>query len=377
MASPVALKEILLVGFGAVGAIHALILKSSGFARVTAVARSNFDLVNKNGIHIKSQTYGNIPGWRPDRLCKSVDEAADCAYDYVLLTTKAIPDIVQTSQILSPLLSSSYTEKFQQPAYLILQNGLNVEADLYRAVKNLGKGEPRIIGSSLYIATNLLAPDVVEHNGLSRPTLGIYRPNDYSTMQNTPEEAETLDGIATLLEKGGANVKVVPEIQRVKFAKNFWNVAFSSFSTLTDYTLPAIFRPPPGPTVTYQPYVSSKTAALVEQYTIPTIEAILQELIDLGRALGFPDREEGLPTSHIRTTIENTRSLHMSPQSVHKPSMLLDAQNGQPIEVEVIFGEVVRMARERNIPVPRVETLYALLLVVQNQIIRRRENSRL
>ncbi|KAL0063347.1 hypothetical protein AAF712_009742 [Marasmius tenuissimus] len=274
MASPVALKEILLVGFGAVGAIHALILKSSGFARVTAVARSNFDLVNKNGIHIKSQTYGNIPGWRPDRLCKSVDEAADCAYDYVLLTTKAIPDIVRTSQILSPLLSSSYTEKFQQPAYLILQNGLNVEADLYRAVKNLGKGEPRIIGSSLYIATNLLAPDVVEHNGLSRPTLGIYRPNDYSTMQNTPEEAETLDGIATLLEKGGANVKVVPEIQRVKFAKNFWNVAFSSFSTLTE--------PPPGPTVTYQPYVSSKTAALVEQYTIPTIEAILQELIDLG-----------------------------------------------------------------------------------------------
>ncbi|KAL0565999.1 hypothetical protein V5O48_016018 [Marasmius crinis-equi] len=277
MATSAALKEVLLVGFGAVGAIreadisnirvlrsHAdfrasdsLIIKNSGLARVTAVARSNFDLVN---------------------ICQSVADAADQAYDYVVLTTKAVPDIIQTSQILAPLLSSPYTDKFAQPAYLILQNGLNVEADLYRAIKNLGKGEPKVIGSSLYIATNLLAPDVVEHSGLAR----MYRHNDYGTTTNTPEESEILNGIATALEKGGANVKVVPEIQRVKFAKNFWNVAFSAFSTLTDYTLPAIFRPPPGPTVTYAPYVSPTTAVLVEQYTIPTIEAILQELLALG-----------------------------------------------------------------------------------------------
>jgi ketopantoate reductase len=32
--------------------------------------------------------------------------------------------------------------------------------------------------------------------------------------------------------------------------------------------------------------------------------------------------------------------------------MLLDAQKSLPIEVEVIFGEVVRLAREFNVPVP-------------------------
>jgi len=32
--------------------------------------------------------------------------------------------------------------------------------------------------------------------------------------------------------------------------------------------------------------------------------------------------------------------------------MFLDAQKGQPIEVEVILGEVVRMAKERNVNVP-------------------------
>jgi 2-dehydropantoate 2-reductase len=71
--------------------------------------------------------------------------------------------------------------------------------------------------------------------------------------------------------------------------------------------------------------------------------------------------------------------------------MLLDAKKGKPIEVEVILGEVVRMAKERGVPVPvsvtrsytrsklitsffkRVEMLYALLVVVQNQILRKLE----
>jgi 2-dehydropantoate 2-reductase len=32
--------------------------------------------------------------------------------------------------------------------------------------------------------------------------------------------------------------------------------------------------------------------------------------------------------------------------------MLLDAECGHPIEVEVIFGEVVRMAKQRNVDIP-------------------------
>lgn len=77
--------------------------------------------------------------------------------------------------------------------------------------------------------------------------------------------------------------------------------------------------------------------------------------------------------------------------------MLLDAENGRPIEVEAIVGEVVRMAKTRGVAVPvslngytvylasaelirryqigqRTEMLYALLLVVQNQTLRKLES---
>lgn len=74
--------------------------------------------------------------------------------------------------------------------------------------------------------------------------------------------------------------------------------------------------------------------------------------LPLGRALGYPDTPDGLPSSLVESTIENTRKLHVKPDSTHVPSMLLDARKGQPIEVEVILGEVVRMAKEHSVDVP-------------------------
>jgi len=72
----------------------------------------------------------------------------------------------------------------------------------------------------------------------------------------------------------------------------------------------------------------------------------------IGRALGYPDSENGLPSTLPDAVMENARKLHIVPESFHKPSMLLDAEKGQPIEVEVIFGEVVRMAQERGVEMP-------------------------
>ena len=72
----------------------------------------------------------------------------------------------------------------------------------------------------------------------------------------------------------------------------------------------------------------------------------------IGRALGFPDTEDGLPASTVTNVLENTRNIHAKADSTHVPSMLLDAERGQPIEVEVILGEVVRMAKERDVDIP-------------------------
>jgi 2-dehydropantoate 2-reductase len=134
------------------------------------------------GIDIKSKKHGDIPGWKPDRgrpfeisqtqrkpelirvVVKSIQEAADRAYKYVLITTKALPDINPTPQILSPLLSTNYASQHPSPTFVILQNGLGVEKDLYSAIRLAWSAdEPRILSAAVYIQANLVGGrDVVE-----------------------------------------------------------------------------------------------------------------------------------------------------------------------------------------------------------------------
>lgn len=44
-----------------------------------------------------------------------------------------------------------------------------------------------------------------------------------------------------------------------------------------------------------------------------------------------------------------------------KSSMLLDWQQGKPMEIEVILGNPIRIARAHGVDMPRLQTLYALL----------------
>jgi 2-dehydropantoate 2-reductase len=111
------------------------------------------------------------------------------------------------------------------------------------------------------------------------------------------------------------------------------NAALGSCATLTRYPLPAFFRDP-----------------AVEAHVVPSIRAVMLEILAVGRAMGFD--EEALPFSVVDTTIENTAKLHKAPDSTHRPSMLLDLELGRPLEVEVVVGELVRKAKELRVDVP-------------------------
>ncbi|TFY55371.1 hypothetical protein EVJ58_g8292, partial [Rhodofomes roseus] len=116
--------------------------------------------------------------------------------------------------------------------------------------------------------------------------------------------------------------------------------------------------------------IPSASSAIAE-YSIPTIRAAMQEVYTLGTVL-FPDSEDGpgLDPEVVENTLRNTARLHANPNATHRASTLVDVESGRPTEVEVILGELVRMGQARGVPMPRIETLYALLLIVQNQLLR-------
>lgn len=96
-----------------------------------------------------------------------------------------------------------------------------------------------------------------------------------------------------------------------------------------------------------------KNGHLVEStYTKNILHTLYDELID-----AFPEQQEQFPFSYItnlcKKTAENTSS------------MLSDRLNNRPTEVDTIVGAVIKKAERRNKKVPTLETLYQLLLAIE------------
>ena len=207
-------------------------------------------------------------------------------------------------------------------------------------------------------------------------SLGVYRYDDYTTATNSPQESSILEPFASLIISGGSSATVVPDIQRVKFNKNFWNIAFSSTVALTRHPLTALFCPPVPPSSGNVP-ASAAQGLKLEEYAVPALKGALHELVAIARAVGWSDAEDtGVPVSHVNNTFENTAKLHRVPDNGLMPSMLVDTLAGRPIEVEVIFGNIVRLARRYGVETPRIDVLYGLLLVLQNQMLQKYEAER-
>ncbi|PAV17690.1 hypothetical protein PNOK_0617600 [Pyrrhoderma noxium] len=180
------------------------------------------------------------------------------------------------------------------------------------------------------------------HSNFDKLVVGLFKPGNYTNLTQTTEEIELLNDISDMFSTGGSDVTLVPEIQRHRFYKNFWNLAFSSIATATRYPVRAIFQEPE-----------------VEKIAVPVVRAIMEEMLAVGRALGFD--EEAIPSSVVEDTIRSTGDIHRRPDSKHKASMLLDVELGKPLEVEVIVGEVLRRGKAVGVDTPRIELLYTIV----------------
>jgi ketopantoate reductase len=118
--------RMLLVGAGGVGAMASYALESGGGAEVTAVLRSNYDAVKEKGFSIDSIEHGKgIAGFRPSHIVSKVPDVLSeslPAFEYIVVTTKNIPDVKPT---VLDLIESAVTPGVS--AIVLLQNGLNIE----------------------------------------------------------------------------------------------------------------------------------------------------------------------------------------------------------------------------------------------------------
>ena len=100
------------------------------------------------------------------------------------------------------------------------------------------------------------------------------------------------------------------------------------------------------------------------------LKDIMAEVLIVARASLTPSSavERELSDAVIERIVANE-----NPKSVFRPSMLVDLDHGRPMEVEAIVGGVLKRARAKGVPTPKMDLIYAALSVIQSNLIKARK----
>jgi 2-dehydropantoate 2-reductase len=178
--------------------------------------------------------------------------------------------------------------------------------------------EPRrVVGSIVYVATEITEPGVIRHIEGNRISLG----------EPDGTRSDRCRGIAEAMIAGGLRCPITTRIRHEIWVKLLGNVSFNPVSALTGATLGQMARDP-------------EVSALIRN--------IMQEAESVAAHLNLE-----LPVS-----IEQ-RMAGAEKVGEHKTSMLQDLEAGRPLELEAVVGAVVELGEHMNLPMPNTRAVYA------------------
>jgi 2-dehydropantoate 2-reductase len=284
---------------------------------------------------LETRNFGTYT-FHPHAVYSSIEHAASSTsapsegWDYVVVTTKALPDIVDDSATIAPVVRELKT------CIVLIQNGFGVEAPHRARFPH----NPIISGVTV-ISAELISPGTVRQNRWTRVSFGPYSDG----LGNTPEARnlsrrgeKCVDELVGIFKDHGKlrDAEAYDEVglQTVRWHKICINAAFNPSSILAGGMGNA--------DMVLDPILRAHVKGCME-------EVFAAAPVVLGRPL---PAELAKPDQILVSTERNKGS---------KPSMLLDWESRKPLELEVILGNPVRIAKERGYEMSRLHTLYALL----------------
>jgi 2-dehydropantoate 2-reductase len=295
--------KVLIIGTGAIGGFYDSLLAKAG-ADVAVVCRSDYEPVKQHGFIIDSSTLGT---WTfiPSQVLSNAADYKGTA-DYVLLCTKVIPSVDRVA-LIRPAVSAG-------TAVVFIQNGVEIEQEMLSAFP-----DNEIISGLAFICCNRVKPGEILHLAYGRLALG-----------NLPDAVSNKTRrLCELFRQSGIDCIASENIVTERWKKCVWNAPFNPLSVLSG-GLPTL------------DILQSQEAF---------IRSIMQEICNIAKACGHR-----LSNYIVNSNIENTYA--MPP---YKTSMLLDYENGHPMETEAILGNAVRAAKRLGVASPHLELVYELM----------------
>jgi 2-dehydropantoate 2-reductase len=296
-----------IVGSGAVGGYYGAKLARAGHD-VTFIARgAHLAAIRERGLAIKSPLGDFVVKARAEEHAAQVPPV-----DVAIFTVKAYSNH-DALPILKALVGEGTTA-------LTLQNGVESVDEIAALV-----GASRVLGGSTYIATALREPGVIEQTGTHRRIVFGEVSGDTSRVS---ERVQRISDAFT-----GADIIAEPVADaRVAVWEKFCFLApFAAFTGAA--------RLPIGP-------------LWADPFGRAQVIAAFREVEAVARAGGI-----ALPADVVDRILPYVDAIPPDTRS----SLLIDLQQGKPIEVEALLGAVVRRAAKTRTPTPVMAALYVVL----------------
>lgn len=320
--------KILIFGAGSIGGTYAVTLSRAVPATdITVICRSNYDAVSENGFTLHSTVWGQNLNAKPTvarNITEAVQANAGAPFDYIIITSKALPTTPSTPEVIKPAVSRETT-------IVLIQNGINTEAPY----AELFPDNP-ILSTVVYLPTTQIQPGVIEHKEVELLHIGTY-----PATAPAPHQA-TASALAALLTRAGASSKLHADVQAERWSKLLVNASWNSICALTRCR---------------DRQLLDLRLLLGDGGTTPFAEfvrGVMLEIAATAKAYGYGELvNEALVDAQLkRATARGLPGI--------QPSMMADALAGRNMEVEAIVGNALRLAREKGVDTPMLRTIYFL-----------------
>lgn len=295
--------KILVMGAGAVGSYFGARLRAAGEDVVLCARGEHLRAIREHGLDITS-----IRGDLRVNVT-ATDTPRDLApYDLILFCVKAY-DTEAAAAALSGCVAPG-------GAILTLQNGVENEAKLAAIF-----GRNAVMGGNARVGVEMVAPGKIVHLSSGHIDFG----------ELAGGETDRTKRIADLFQRAGILGQVSADIMSARWDKLIWNGAFNTVTTLTRRRVGELLDDPE---------------------SVKLLRTMMQEILSVARAEGAKIADDRVD-AYFAHSQKNLRELKTSTQQ--------DLEHGKRLEYEALSGAVVRAARRHGISVPTVETVYALM----------------
>lgn len=332
--------EVIVIGAGGVGVIAALSLFIKGKSEVSLIVRSDYDHVQEHGYEIDSCDYGELHNWKPHRFFRNVEEASESGkfFEYVVVTTKNVPDGPKgssVSDVLRPIVQSNHKVcPGRHFNILLIQNGIDIEKDIY-ADFDCANNNIVVLSGTQLIGSTKIGKGVIKQIGQDHILVGPFEVDNKAAIEASQKFID-------LYKNEDHNLVLFDDkVRYTRWRKLVYNAVIATTTALVGLDVSRCLQ------------FSVDGTTTEEQIFKPG----MREVLDIAASEGIEVDDECIPFF-----------CNISKKWAYKPSMCVDCENGQLMELEVLLGNPLKIARKNGVSTPILSLIYNMLYMVQNKL---------